>query len=58
MEMEVIIRATKWVVGGEKLQGGPHLPPIRAFMDVMTTMKRSLSIVKGKVVDKKFAINE
>ena len=87
MAMEVIIRASKWVVGGEKLQGGPRLPPIRAFMDDMTTMtstapctsrlldklnsnlqwarmkvkpskSRSLSIVKGKVVDKNLAINE
>ena len=35
MAMEVIIRASKWVVGGEKFQGGPRLPPIRAFMDDM-----------------------
>ena len=81
------IRYPALVVGGEKLQGGPRLPQIRAFMDDMTTMRsiapctsrlldklnsnlqwarmkvkpsksRSLSIVKGKVVDKKFAINE
>ena len=85
--MEVIIRALKWVVGEEKLQGGPCLPPIRAFMDNITTMtsttpytsrlldklnsnlqwarmkvmpskSRSLSIIKEKVVDKKFALNE
>ena len=87
MAMEVIIRASKWVVGGEMLQGGPRLPPIRALMDGMTTMtstapctcrlldklnrylqwarmkvkpskSRSHSIVKGKVVDKNFALNE
>ena len=83
MAMEVIIRASKWVVGGERLQGGLRLPPIRAYMDDMTTMtstapctrrlldklnsnlqwarmkvkpskSRSISIVKGKVVDKRF----
>ena len=87
MAMDFIIRASKWVVGGERLQGGPRLPPIRAFMDDMTTItsttpctsrlldklnsnlqwarikvkpskSRNLSIVKGKVVDKKFVINE
>ena len=87
MAMEVIIRASKWVVGGERLQGGLRLPPIRAYMDDMTTMtptapctsrlldklnsnlqwarmkvkpskSRSISIVKGKVVGKKFVIND
>ena len=85
MAMEVIIRASKWVVGGERLQGGPRLPPIRTFIDDMTTMtstasctsrlldklnsnlqwarmkvkpskSRSLSIIKGKVVDKKLLL--
>ena len=38
MAMEVIIRASKWVVGGERLASGIRLPPIRAYMDDMTTM--------------------
>lgn len=38
MAMEVIIRASKWVVGGERLHNGTRLPPIRAFMDDMTTL--------------------
>ncbi|XP_058852591.1 uncharacterized protein LOC131699527 [Acipenser ruthenus] len=86
MAMEVIIRASKWVVGGERLASGMRLPPIRAYMDDMTTMtttvactnrllgkltnniewarmqfkptkSRSISIIKGKVVDKTFFIN-
>ena len=36
MAMEVIIRASKWVVGGERLQDGTRLPPIQAYMDDMT----------------------
>ncbi len=38
MAMEVIIRASKWVVGGEWLKSGVCLPPIRAYMDDMTAM--------------------
>ncbi len=36
--MEVITRASKWVVAGERLKSGVRLPLIRAFMDDMTTM--------------------
>lgn len=38
MAMEVIIRASKWIVGAERLQGGLRLHSVRAFMDDMTTM--------------------
>lgn len=38
MTMEVIIRASKRIVGAERLQGGLCLHPVRAFMDDMTTM--------------------
>ncbi|KAJ8016037.1 hypothetical protein DPEC_G00002970 [Dallia pectoralis] len=38
MAMEVIIRASRWVVGGEKTKNGIRLPPIRAYMDDMTTL--------------------
>ena len=38
MAMEVIIRASKWVVGGERRQNGMRLPPIRAYMDDMTLL--------------------
>lgn len=34
--MEMVIRASKWVVGGERRLDGLRLPPIRAFMDDMT----------------------
>ncbi|MBN3281348.1 GCIP protein, partial [Polyodon spathula] len=86
MAMEVIIRASKWVVGGKRLASGMRLPPIRAYMDDITTVtttvactnrllgkltnniewaqmqfkptkSRSISIIKGKVVDKTFFIN-
>ena len=33
MAMEVIRRASKWAVGGERLQDSTWLPPIRAYMD-------------------------
>ena len=36
MAMEIIIRASKWVVGGERCQDGTHLTPIRAYMDDIT----------------------
>ncbi|KAL6470906.1 hypothetical protein MHYP_G00195560 [Metynnis hypsauchen] len=36
--MELIIRASAWVVGGERVDGGLRLPPIRAYMDDMTTI--------------------
>ncbi len=87
MAMELIIRASKWVVGGERLQSGQRLPPIRAYMDDMTTLtstiactkcllvklhanitwarmklkpskSRSISIVRGKLVDQRFHIDE
>lgn len=38
MTKEVIIRASLWVVGGQKLKPGLRLPPIRAFMDDMTIL--------------------
>ncbi|CDQ81793.1 unnamed protein product [Oncorhynchus mykiss] len=38
MAMEVIIRASRWVVGGERTKEGLRLPPIRAYMDDMTTL--------------------
>ncbi len=38
MAMEVIIRASRWVVGGHKLKSGLRLPPIRAYMDDMTIL--------------------
>ena len=85
--MEVVIRASKWVVGRERLQGGLRLPPIRVLMDGITTMTStapctgrlldklnsnlqwvrmklkpstswSLSIVKGKLVDRRFVVND
>lgn len=76
MAMELIIQASKWVVGGERLQSGQRLPPIRAYMDDRTidlnhcmyqtwawmklkpSKSRNLSIVRGKLVDQIFHIDE
>ena len=38
MAMEVIIRASKWVVGGEQQKSRVRLTPIRAEMGNMTTL--------------------
>ncbi|KAL6484312.1 hypothetical protein MHYP_G00063570 [Metynnis hypsauchen] len=38
MAMEVIIRASKWVVGGQRFGSCPRLPPLRAYMDDITTL--------------------
>ena len=42
MAMEVIIRASRWVVGGQQLKAGLRLPPIRAYMDDMTTLTTTM----------------
>ncbi|XP_042559579.1 guanylate-binding protein 1-like [Clupea harengus] len=42
MAMEVIIRASRWVVGGQQLKTGLRLPPIRAYMDDMTTLTTTM----------------
>ncbi|KAK0136753.1 Retrovirus-related Pol polyprotein from type-2 retrotransposable element R2DM [Merluccius polli] len=42
MAMEVIIRASRWVVGGEQIRPGLRLPPIRAYMDDMTTLTSTI----------------
>lgn len=36
--MEEIIKASKWVVGGERLHGRVHLQPIRACLNKITTI--------------------
>lgn len=46
MAMEVIIRASKWVVGGEHLQAGHRLPPIHVYMDDMTTLTSTIPCTK------------
>jgi len=53
MAMEVIIRASRWV-GGERLASGMRLPPIRAYMDDMTTMTTTVACTNqllGKLKD-------
>ena len=46
MAMELIIRASRWVVGGERLKSGLRLPPIRAYMDDMTTITTTVACTK------------
>ncbi|TWW73490.1 hypothetical protein D4764_15G0008840 [Takifugu flavidus] len=46
MAMELIIRASCWVVGGERLKNGLRLPPIRAYMDDMTTITTTRACTK------------
>ena len=46
MEMEIIIRASKWVVGGERRQDGKRLTPIRAYMDYMTLVTTTVPYMK------------
>ncbi|KAM4567620.1 uncharacterized protein V3H82_011871 [Fundulus diaphanus] len=38
LAMEVIIRASRWVVGGQRIRPGLRLPPVRAYMDDLTTL--------------------
>ena len=38
MAMEMIIRASRWVVGGQLIRPGLRLPPVRAYMDDLTTL--------------------
>ncbi|KAK7929282.1 hypothetical protein WMY93_005677 [Mugilogobius chulae] len=49
--MELIIRASSWVVGGERLESGLRLPPIRAYMDDMTTITNTKPCTK-RLLDK------
>lgn len=46
LAMEVVIRASRWVVGGERLKGGFQLPPVRAYMDDLTTLTSTVPCTK------------
>ena len=46
MAMEIIIRASKWVVGGERRQDVMRLTPIRAYMDDMTLVTTTVPCMK------------
>ena len=46
MAMEVIIRASQWVVGGQRTKPDLQLPPIRAFMDDITTLTTTKACTK------------
>ena len=38
MAMEEIIRASQWVGGGQRIRLGLRLPPVRAYMNDLTTL--------------------
>ena len=46
MAMEGIMRASKWVVGGETRQNGTRLPPILAYINNMTTVTTTASCAR------------
>ncbi|KAJ7992783.1 hypothetical protein DPEC_G00282280 [Dallia pectoralis] len=46
MAMEVIILASRLVVGGECLKSGMRLPPIRAYMDDLTIITTTNACTK------------
>lgn len=47
MAVEVIIRASKWVVGGDQTRVELRIPPIRAYMDDMITLATTKAYTKG-----------
>lgn len=53
--MEEIIRASKWVVGGERQQGEIHLPPIRVCLNNKTTITTISACYKKKTLAKLIA---
>ena len=46
LAMEIIIRATKWVVGRERQQTGIQLPPGKAYMDDLTLVTITVPCTK------------
>lgn len=46
MAMDIIIRASRWVVGGERTRNVIRLPPIRAFMDDITTLNTTAACTR------------
>ena len=46
MAMDIFIRASKWVIGGERRQDGMRLTPIRSYMDVMTLLTTTVPCMK------------
>jgi len=57
MAMEVIIRASRWLVEGERLASGIRLAPIRAYVDDMTTMTTTVDCT-NRLLGKLIILNE
>lgn len=49
MAMELIIQASRWVVGGERLRNGLCVPPVRVHMDDMTTITKTKACTKHQL---------
>ncbi|KAE8284702.1 hypothetical protein D5F01_LYC16135 [Larimichthys crocea] len=47
MAMEVIIRASKWVIGGQRLGSCWRLPPLRAYMDDITILTTTVPCTRS-----------
>ena len=50
MVMEIIIRASKWVVGGERRQDGMRLTPINAYMDDMMLVTTTVTCMRRDLI--------
>ncbi len=46
MEMDVIIKVSKWVVGSKQPKFGVHLTPVKAYMDDITTLTTTASYTR------------
>ena len=42
MAMEITIQTSKWVVGGQRVGSHLYLPPLRAYMDDITTLTTTI----------------
>lgn len=50
LAMELIIRASRWVDGEERLNSGLRLPPIRLYLDDMTILTTTKACTKLPLV--------
>lgn len=46
MEMDVIIKVSKWVVGSKQPKSRVHLTPVKAYMDDITTLTTTASYTR------------
>lgn len=46
MAMEIISQASKWTVGGQRVSSGLSLPPLRAYLNDITTLTTTISCAR------------